>query len=99
MTFEIILAPEADIDLRSIRAFHRSEILDAIDLHLQYTPTNLSRSRIKRLRGIDSPAYRLRVGEYRVYYDVNEDARRVSVLRVIHKGDSAGYLGTAGGES
>ena len=99
MPFEIILAPEANADLRGIRAFHRSEILDAIDAHLQYAPTNLSRSRIKRLRLIDSPAYRLRVGDYRVYYDVNEDAQTVNILRVIHKGDSARYLGEAGGDS
>ena len=50
MVFKIILAPEADDDLRNLRAFHRSAILDAIDRHLQYAPTSISRSRIKRLR-------------------------------------------------
>jgi len=99
MVFKVILAPEADDDLRNLRAFHRSAIFDVIDRHLQYAPTGISRSRIKRLRLSSSPAYRLRVGDYRVYYDVNEDTRTVNILRVMHKSDSFGYLEAAGGET
>jgi mRNA-degrading endonuclease RelE of RelBE toxin-antitoxin system len=50
----------------------------------------VSKSRIKRLRGIDSPQYRLRVGEFRVFYDVTR--QEVYVLRVLTKAAVAAYL-------
>jgi mRNA-degrading endonuclease RelE of RelBE toxin-antitoxin system len=59
---------------------------------LRYEPTRESRSRIKRLELLDSPAYRLRVGDYRVFYDVDVDAAAVSVLRVMSKEESLIYL-------
>jgi mRNA-degrading endonuclease RelE of RelBE toxin-antitoxin system len=66
MAYRIEVAPTADNDLAEMKAFHRAEVLDAIDEHLTHTPMAISRSRIKRLRLLDSPAYRLRVGDYRV---------------------------------
>jgi mRNA-degrading endonuclease RelE of RelBE toxin-antitoxin system len=62
-----------------------------MEKHLQHEPTKESKSRIKRLRGIRNPDYRLRVGEYRVFYAVDEDARRVDVLRVMHKDQTRSY--------
>ncbi len=96
--FEIEFSAEADKDLNRIRAFYRSTILDAIEEHLQYAPTQISRSRIKRLHLLGSPAYRLRVDDYRVYYDIDEDARMVKILRVLSKADSLGYLRAVGGQ-
>ena len=52
-----------------------------------------SRTRIKRLRLIESPAYRLRIDNYRIYYDVDEDAQSVTVLRILSKEASLQYLG------
>ena len=63
---------------------------------LTTNPTQLSRSRIKRLRDIDSPQYRLRVGEFRVFYDVIDD--EVRVLRVLPKATVAAYLKEVGYE-
>ena len=63
MTYAIQITAKADDDLAAIQAFHCAEILDAIDEHLTHGPTVISRSRIKRLRLLDSPAYRLRVGD------------------------------------
>jgi mRNA-degrading endonuclease RelE of RelBE toxin-antitoxin system len=50
-----------------------------------------SKSRIRRLRGITTPDYRLRIGDYRVFYTVDEDARRVVVLRVMRKEETRSY--------
>lgn len=33
--------------------------------------------------------FRLRVGDYRVYYDIDEEARTVTVVRVLRKGGAA----------
>jgi mRNA-degrading endonuclease RelE of RelBE toxin-antitoxin system len=82
----------------ALKAFQRVELLDVIDQHLTHTPTIISRSRIKRLRLLDSPAYRLRVGDYRVYYDVDVDSLSVKVLRILSKAASLDYLRGVGGK-
>lgn len=83
MRYEIILAPEAVDDLKRLKAHLRGEVKDAIEEHLRYEPTKTSRSRIKRLRGLSKPQYRLRVGEVRVFYDVS--VRSVGVLAIVEK--------------
>jgi mRNA-degrading endonuclease RelE of RelBE toxin-antitoxin system len=90
MRFEIILAPEAVDDFRSLRANIRSTVRDALETHLRYDPTKTSRSRIKRLRGLERPQYRLRVGEVRIFYDVS--AETVEVLAIVHKSEAAKWL-------
>ncbi len=86
MRYEIILAPEAVEDLRSLKANVRSAVRDAIERHLRYAPTRTSKSRIKKLRGISRPQFRLRVDEVRVFYDVTE--RVVEVLAIVHKSEA-----------
>jgi mRNA-degrading endonuclease RelE of RelBE toxin-antitoxin system len=90
MRFEIVLAPGAVEELRSLRADIRSRVRSAIELHLRHEPKRLSRSRIKRLRGLDRPQYRLRVDEVRVFYDVTEAT--VEVLAIIPKTKAAAWL-------
>jgi mRNA-degrading endonuclease RelE of RelBE toxin-antitoxin system len=58
---------------------------------LTYEPTKESRSRIKRLRGVSDPGYHLRVADYRVFYWVREQERRVDVLRIMHKDETREY--------
>ena len=77
MRFEIILAPEAVEDLRALKANVRSTVHDALETHLRHEPMKTSRSRIKRLRGLARPQYRLRVGEVRVFYDVSSESVEV----------------------
>ena len=94
MPFEIVLAPQAIVALRRLRADVRSGVRDAIELHLRLEPTRLSRSRIKRLRGLDRPQYRLRVNEVRVFYDVTE--KEVQVLAVVSKAEAQAWLDEQG---
>ncbi|MER3425601.1 MAG: hypothetical protein C4293_22580, partial [Nitrospiraceae bacterium] len=63
MRFEIALAPEAIEDFRALKPSVRSAVRDALETRLRYEPMKTSRSRIKRLRGLARPQYRLRVGE------------------------------------
>jgi mRNA-degrading endonuclease RelE of RelBE toxin-antitoxin system len=99
MRFEILLAPEAVQDLRRLRARTRAEVRDALEIHLRHEPTKVSRSRVKRLRGLARPQYRLRVGEVRVFYDVV--GNEVQVLAVVEKARASEWLDTLGtlGES
>lgn len=94
MRHEIILAPEAVEDLRRLRATTRAAVKDAIETHLRHEPEKVSRSRIKRLRGLDQPQFRLRVDEVRVFYDIVED--RVEILAIVSKADAAAWLAKAG---
>jgi mRNA-degrading endonuclease RelE of RelBE toxin-antitoxin system len=96
LKYRVTIDPAALADLRSIRAYDRSAILDTVERVLGTTPTQVGKSRIKRLRGLDSPQYRLRVGEFRVFYDVSGE--EVYVMRVLAKSAVAEYLREMGYE-
>lgn len=86
MTYEIVLTEGADGELSAIRKFDQAKIRKAIDLHLTHEPKRESRSRIKKLIQPAISEFRLRVGEFRVYYDVVDDDHRVVILHVHKKG-------------
>jgi mRNA interferase RelE/StbE len=90
MRFEIILAPEAVEDLKMLKANVRTAIRAALEAHLRHEPRKTSRSRIKRLRGLRRPQYRLRVGEVRVFYDVS--GAIVEVLAIVAKSEAETWL-------
>ncbi len=94
MRFEVVLAPEAVSDLRRLDAHDRAMIREALETHLRHEPRKVSKSRIKRLRGISRPQFRLRIGDIRVFYDVS--GRRVEVLAVVSKRDAAQWLDEIG---
>ncbi|MGA7538076.1 MAG: type II toxin-antitoxin system RelE/ParE family toxin [Steroidobacteraceae bacterium] len=94
MRFEIILAPEAVEDLKGRKANVRAEVKAALERHLRREPGRLSRSRIKRLRGLRRPQFRLRVGDVRVFYDVSD--RAVEVLAIVTKSEAELWLAQFG---
>jgi mRNA interferase RelE/StbE len=94
MAFEIILAPEAIRDLEKLRANLRAEVRDAIKRYLRNRPTRTSRARIKRLRGVSRPQFRLRVRDVRVFYDVVD--AEVHVLAIVAKGQAEDWLREVG---
>jgi mRNA interferase RelE/StbE len=94
MAYEIVLAPTAVQSLRALRANIRSAVRDAIERHLRHQPTHVSKSRIKRLRGLRQPEYRLRVGEVRVFYDVKENT--VEILAIVTKDEASSWLAQRG---
>ena len=90
MRYEIVLSPEAIDDLRRLKAYDRTAVAEALETHLRHEPTKVSKSRIKRLRGIERPQYRLRVGDMRVFYDVTDD--EVRVLAIVSKAGADQWL-------
>jgi len=89
--YDIILAPDAVRDLKRLRGFERSQVRDALDHYLRDQPTRTSKARIKRLRGVRKPQYRLRVGDdIRVFYDVQESW--VEILAIIPKSKAEEWL-------
>ncbi|MBI2919059.1 MAG: type II toxin-antitoxin system RelE/ParE family toxin [Chloroflexi bacterium] len=89
--YEIILKRSAIDDLDKLRKYDATRIADAMEKHLAHSPAKETRTRIKRLRGLSNPDYRLRAGEYRIFYNVDQDALRVNVLRVMHKDETRTY--------
>ena len=89
--YEIVLRRSAIADMDRLRKHDATTIADAMEKHLQHEPRKESRSGIRRLRGVSDPDYRLRVGDYRVFYNVDDHARRVDVLRVMHKDETRSY--------
>jgi mRNA interferase RelE/StbE len=90
MPFAIVLAPEAVEDLRRLTANVRAAVRTALETHLRHEPEKTSRSRIKRLRGLLRPQYRLRVSEVRVFYDVS--GATVEVLAIVAKSEADSWL-------
>lgn len=68
----------------------RTTVRDALEIHLRHEPTKVSKSRIKKLRGLSHPQYRLRVENLRVFYDVV--GTEVHVLAVIAKSQAEEWL-------
>jgi len=87
--YGIVVRPRAAAQIRRPRRVDAVAILDAIEAHLRHEPERLSRSRIKRLRGSNAATYRLRVGDFRVFYDVADE--EVIVIAVLHKRETAEF--------
>jgi mRNA interferase RelE/StbE len=94
MRYEIILSPEAVEDLKLLDAHTKARVKDLIEIHLRHEPTKTSKSRIKRLKGLRQPQYRLGIDEIRVFYDV--EGNRVEILAIISKARAAEWLEKAG---
>jgi mRNA interferase RelE/StbE len=94
MPFAIVLAPEAVEDLGRLKAAVRSNVKSAMQTRLRHQPEKTSHSRIKRLRGLSRPQYRLRVGDIRVFYDVTDEV--VEVLAIVPKSETTSWLAQFG---
>jgi mRNA-degrading endonuclease RelE of RelBE toxin-antitoxin system len=94
MPYEIVLAPEAVEDLKRLKATLRASVREALEVHLRHEPAKVSKSRIKRLRGVSRPQYRLRVDEIRVFYDITET--NVEILAIVQKSEAEKWLAQFG---
>ena len=90
MEFSVIVSPGAMKELRALPAYDQAQVRDAIEKHLRHEPKRLSKSRIKRLRGVSKPQFRLRVGNVRVFYDVSE--KTVEILAIVTKAQAQSWL-------
>src|SRR5690242_5485890 len=94
MPYEIELTDDSKRDIQALRSFDRRKVLDAIEQHLRHEPTKESQSRIKRLRELARPQYRLRVDDIRVFYDITNKV--VEIIAVIAKSQVAEWLAREG---
>lgn len=78
MTFTVVLKSKAIKDLKAISHNEATRIAEA----LEQLQNNMSGD-VKKLTNF-IPAYRLRVGNYRVLFEI-EDKERIVVYRIIHR--------------
>jgi len=70
--------------LKSFRKSEQRSIFDRIDEQLSYEPAVETRNR-KKLRPNDVAEYELRIGTFRIFYDVDAEAGTVKIEAVGHK--------------
>ncbi len=76
--YQIEFTAEALDDLQALRKFEQKEVLKGIESQLQHEPTVVTRNR-KKLRHNDVADRELRIGRFRVFYNVEQDTRIVSI--------------------
>jgi mRNA-degrading endonuclease RelE of RelBE toxin-antitoxin system len=89
MPYQIRLTEGAIEDIESIRVFDRRKIVEAVHTQLVQEPDHETRNR-KRLRsefGTTAPkeVWELRVGNFRVFYRLDEAERTVTIEAVREK--------------
>ncbi len=92
MPYEVVFATRAKQQLRALRATERLTIIDQCVRLLSANPTMTSKARLKKLTGSVWPPYRLRVGDYRVFYDIDEQSRQVLIHGVVPKARADEWL-------
>lgn len=93
MAYEIVVHELAVEELASLRAFDQRRLLSEIREQLANEPTLATRRR-KCLADLtpsfehEPPVWELRVGDFRVFYDVEDDEQQVHVRAVRSKSPS-----------
>jgi mRNA-degrading endonuclease RelE of RelBE toxin-antitoxin system len=82
MRFEVKFVPSADQDLESYTVREQKIILGGIAEFLE-TDANVENKRRKQMRPNPLAPWELRIGDYRVFYEIRE--RSVRVLAIGHK--------------
>ncbi|MBI4769725.1 MAG: type II toxin-antitoxin system RelE/ParE family toxin [Chloroflexi bacterium] len=76
----VVLLSAAERERRKLPAQQR----DRVNAALLALETNLRPEGTAKLRGAPD-RWRIRVGDYRIIYRIDDDAQRVTVLRIAHR--------------
>lgn len=76
MPYRIEYSPDAEDHLRTLMVRQQRMVLDAVDKQLVHQPTVETRNR-KPMRPNPLAPWELRIGNLRVYYDVEEEPETV----------------------
>ena len=82
MPYRIEYSPEAEEHLRFLTARQRATVLDGVDEQLIQEPMVETRNR-KPMRPNPLGPWELRIGNLRVYYDVEEEPEAIVHIRAV----------------
>ncbi len=83
MDYHLVLSPRANKDLKKLERSVRYQIDRAL-FQLQQNPYTYKLKFLKDKRLTD---FRIRVGNYRILYDVYEEDRVIYIIRIGHRKD------------
>lgn len=81
MPYTIEYSPETEEHLAALTARQRSTVFDTVDEQLSHQPTVETKNR-KPMRPNPIAPWELRIGKLRVYYDVDELKKIVTILAI-----------------
>lgn len=82
MRYEIIIKPSAEKSFAKLPALQQRKIFSAIELLV----TNPKPSGVKKLKS-SVELYRIRVGDYRVIYSIENAVLIINVVKIGHRSD------------
>jgi mRNA-degrading endonuclease RelE of RelBE toxin-antitoxin system len=82
LPYGIEYSPETEDHLRALTARQRSIVLDVVEKQLRYRPTEETRNR-KPMRPNPLAPWELRIGNLRVYYDVENEPEPTVFIRAV----------------
>jgi len=82
LAYRIEYSPDAEGHLRALTARQRAIVLDEVDAQLAHQPTVETKNR-KPMRPNPVAPWELRIGNLRVYYDIEEEPEFVVYVRAV----------------
>ena len=82
MPYRIEYSPDAEDHLRALTARQRKTVLDTVDEQLTHQPTVETKQR-KPMRPNPVAPWELRIGNLRVYYDIEETQEAIVFIRAV----------------
>ena len=92
MSFDVRILPDTLEHLKSFSAYYQRIILREIEEQLTHTPTEETSHKTQMLPN-ELARWELRVGDYRVFYDVIESESRVPVVAIGRKVHDKLFIG------
>lgn len=87
---KVVFSPSARRDIEGHEAEDALQLVKDVKKYLETSPLPFGKTRIKKLTGFAPPLYRLRSGDFRVYYRII--SKEVIILAITHKKDSEKFL-------
>ncbi len=88
--FSIVFSHSAQREIEKLEIQDALQLARDIKAYLEGSPFPFGKTRMKKLTGFHPPLYRLRSGDYRVYYRIV--SREIVILAITHKKDSEKHL-------
>jgi mRNA-degrading endonuclease RelE of RelBE toxin-antitoxin system len=89
--YQIDVTVDAKVDLKFYAVFEQRVITAGIRVHLAVQPALATKNR-KPLRSHPIASWELRIGKYRIFYEVDEAAHVVTIVSIGHKEHNALFV-------
>lgn len=87
VAYRVVLTDNAIEDFKALDAGWRTIVREALRIHLTHEPRKESRSRIKRIKDLNHPQYRLKIDGIRIFYDVIDEEVVIVAIMTKEKTD------------